>query len=128
MAHTSRLAPADWQLAALRARFASIRDEERPAYPDIDRDPFLTPPCPEGTDQGAPTNPNEELLLKRFLVAADLRVDEAAARLRKTVHWRRDWGVLEYYEHGAAERFMSEARSPGAEVYMGDSLSTDIGA
>jgi hypothetical protein len=114
------------QLKALRELFATLRDEERSSYPGIDRDPYLSPPWPEGADRNSP-NPNSELLLKRFLVATDLRVDEACERLRSTIRWRRDWDVLAYYEQDAAQRFMSEASNPGAEVYIADSLETDAG-
>ena len=114
------------KLLSLRRLFAKLRDEERASYPGIDRDPYLSPPWPEGADRRLP-NPNSELLLKRFLVACDLHVEEACERLRSTIRWRRDWDVLAYYEQDAAQRFMSAAGNPGAEVYISDSLVADIG-
>eukprot|EP00802_Teleaulax_amphioxeia_P019002 Tamp_19218.p1 GENE.Tamp_19218~~Tamp_19218.p1 ORF type:complete len:339 (-),score=54.56 Tamp_19218:136-1152(-) len=106
------------KLAALRQRYAGILDEMRGTYADIDEDLYLcaSPAAASHLD----------MLLKRYLVATDMDVEEAALRLRETAEWRRDWEISQYYSHGAAARYMSEAQNPGAEVYIADSLATDL--
>ena len=36
---------------------------------------------------------------RRYLVATDMDVEEAALRLRETAEWRRDWEISQYYSH-----------------------------
>mmetsp|Transcript_80212 Transcript_80212/g.223372 ORF Transcript_80212/g.223372 Transcript_80212/m.223372 type:complete len:423 (+) Transcript_80212:25-1293(+) len=87
---------------------AAIRDGP---YPDIERDPFFA------GDTSA--------LLRRYLLAAQLDVDDALERLKATAEWRRDWDVLSYYRPGVARELFGEATNPGAEMYFADSLDVD---
>ncbi len=99
----------------LDQRFESICDELRPTYDYLDTDPYLS----------ISDKPRRIALIKRFLLSEKLDVDKAAARLRATIAFRRDWNIKEYHEDGAAARFVPEASSPGAEIYFADSLQTD---
>ena len=103
------------KVSALDEKFEQICSDLRPTYEYIDRDPYL---CI--TD-----NVRRAALLKRFLLSEELNIEKAAARLRATVEFRRDWNVQEYHEPGAASKLIPEASNPGAEIYFADSLRTD---
>eukprot|EP00930_Biecheleria_cincta_P046960 TRINITY_DN32483_c0_g1_i1.p1 TRINITY_DN32483_c0_g1~~TRINITY_DN32483_c0_g1_i1.p1 ORF type:complete len:423 (-),score=53.52 TRINITY_DN32483_c0_g1_i1:360-1628(-) len=86
-------------------------EEIRPDFaPDIDRDPFLSPP-------------NVDTMLARFL-KAELNqkgdIASTAARLRETAEWRRDYHVLDFHQKGMARKLMMHASNPGACIYFGD--------
>mmetsp|Transcript_26627 Transcript_26627/g.58485 ORF Transcript_26627/g.58485 Transcript_26627/m.58485 type:complete len:436 (-) Transcript_26627:17-1324(-) len=98
-------------IAALLAQLPELLEEGRLAGHDVDSDPFLTLD-PEG-------------LVERYLIAANGNVANAAKRLRATIAWRRDAGVLSWHKPGAAERLLLEKNCPGAEVYFADSGHVD---
>lgn len=86
-------------------------EEIRPDFaPDIDKDPFLSPP-------------DVDTMLARFL-KAELNqkgdIASAAARLRATAEWRRDYHVLDFHQKGMARKLMMHASNPGACIYFGD--------
>ena len=95
--------------------FVSICSDLRPSYEYLDEDPYL---C-------LSDKLRRTALLKRFLLSEDLNVEKAAARLRATIEFRRDWNVKEYHEPDAASRLIPETNNPGAEIYFADSLTTD---
>ena len=116
------------KLDALRERFADLC-QTHCARHDIAQDPYLSPPWPAGYEAGREgfkrrRNPRSEALLQRYLIAADLDVEAAVRRLDDTIAWRRDWRCLDFYLPGAAAQYISH--NPGAEVYIADSLQTDM--
>jgi len=98
-------------LKELEESWRCKEEELREEYPDIHRDPFF--------------HIDQRSLLHRYLSVTGFNVEEALSRLVETARWRRDWGVLSYYEPGMASQLFSEASNPGAEMYFADSLRLD---
>jgi hypothetical protein len=100
----------------LEKSFETICNDLRPSYDYLDEDPFL---C-------IGNHLKRRALFRRYLLSEELNVQKAAARLRATIEFRRDWNIKEYHEPGAASRLIPEENNPGAEIYFADSLLTDI--
>lgn len=105
------MAAGDAAVEALRAELPSILEEGRRGGHDVDADPYLQLD-PEG-------------LARRYIVACDGRVEEAVRRLRATIAWRRDWGILECHKRGAARLLFAEESNPGSEMYFAESFHSD---
>jgi hypothetical protein len=85
----------------------------RPDFaPAIDMDPVLSPP-------------DVNSLVKRFLVSERNQgstdpVKTAAARLRSTAEWRRDYQCVDFHRPGMARQLLMHKTNPGACIYFGD--------
>ena len=93
----------------LRGLWEKIR--ARNDYPDIEKDPILSPLA----------NEDKEALLKRYLIAENFKVGKAAERMEDTLRFRKRLNILEFYEDGAGRRICSEEGNPGCESYFVDS-------
>lgn len=86
-------------------------DDIRPSFaPEIDRDPYMSPP-------------DVDSLLARFLKSELDRkgdVASAAARLRETAEWRRDYCCMDFHKKGMARKLFMHASNPGASLYFAD--------
>ena len=94
--------------------FTSIRPDFMPGIAD---DPILSPSSDEALDA----------YLNRFLVAEwqgaateQEAVQRAAARLRRTAEFRRDYAVKDFFQPGMARALFMHSTNAGACVYFGD--------
>jgi len=89
----------------------ALYEEGRSLGHDVDGDPYLM------IDSVG--------LARRYLIATDGNIAEAARRIRATIAWRHDWRVLEYHKVGAAQQLFSEATNPGSEMYFAKACHCD---
>jgi len=88
-------------------------EDIRPDFvPDIDEDPYLSPP-------------DVEKMVGRFLQAEKNQkskdpVATAAARLRRTAEFRRDYRVADFHRKGMARQLFMHKTNPGASMYFAD--------
>ncbi|KAL1512351.1 hypothetical protein AB1Y20_005611 [Prymnesium parvum] len=85
--------------------------------PEVESDPLLSPPSEEALDR----------TLSRFVRAeaaaaatADETLRKAAARLRRTAAFRREYAVRDFYRRGMARALFMHATNAGACVYFAD--------
>lgn len=85
----------------------------RPGFaPEIDADPYLSPP-------------DVDTLLLRFLQAERNErskdpVSSAAARLQETATFRRDYRCVDFHRRGMARKLLMHGSNAGASAYFGD--------
>lgn len=100
-----------WALKALKEKLPALLEEGRANGHDVDADPYL--------------QLDQTHLCRRYLIATDSNVAEAAERIKATIAFRRDWRVLDYHRPGVAQQLFSDVTNPGAEMYFGPSGHVD---
>lgn len=98
-------------LGTLLSEWPGLLEQARRDGHDVESDPYLT------------TDPED--LLRRFLIATDGNVADAAKRLRAMLVWRREWGILDCHRPGAARQLFSDESNPGSEMYFAQSGHED---
>ena len=89
-----------------------IEDAESSYYPSIKSDVVMYPP---------PPSENRDALLKRYLIAENMNALKALERLKKTMAFRSEWGVIKFHAKGAAAKILPYDANPGSEAYFVDS-------